>query len=430
VFRTIQWRITLPFVALVVATMLSLGVFLTDSVRSSRLEDLRSELESQARLVAEVSLPAFLASHPPQELALLADRVGGTIDSRITIVAPDGTVLADSQEDPSAMDNHGSRPEVKEAFTSGTGESTRYSATLEQNMMYFAVPIVAEGKVLGVSRVALPVTSVQASVNQVTASVVTATAAACGLVVVAAWFIARRTTGPLRDLTAAAQRISAGELDQKIAVSALDEPARLAHAFNEMSLSLRGMLDTISRDRARLVSMLNSMADGVIMTDAEGNILQANRAAERIFEVKNENAVGKPLIEVARDHEVSEMLEACLQENQEKSTQFEAATSRRFLRAIAVPVGGRDLSGAVVLFQDLTELRGLQTMRRELVGNISHEFRTPLAGIKAMVETLSDGALEDRRAARDFLPRIAAEVDRLTQLVTELTELSRIETGE
>ena len=121
--------------------------------------------------------------------------------------------------------------------------------------------------------------------------------------------------------------------------------------------------------------------------------------------------------------ELNDILKLCLKTGQEQTTQFESGTSNRFLRAIAIPITDDRPGGALVLVQDLTELRGLQTMRRELVGNISHDFRTPLAGIKAMVETLQGSAIDDKEVAKDFLGRIEAEVDRLTQMVAELTEL-------
>jgi two-component system phosphate regulon sensor histidine kinase PhoR len=166
------------------------------------------------------------------------------------------------------------------------------------------------------------------------------------------------------------------------------------------------------------------------MPDAGGDIVLANRAAGRLLGFKEENAGNKPAIEVVHDHEIDEVLKQCLNTGKEQSTQFESG-NRRFLRAIAVPLRNQGrLSGALILLQDLTELRSLQTMRRELVGNISHELRTPIAGIKAMADTLLSGAVDDKEAARDFLSRIESEADRLTQMVAELTQLSRIETGQ
>ena len=198
-----------------------------------------------------------------------------------------------------------------------------------------------------------------------------------------------------------------------------------------MSDNLNTTVATISTERTRLANILASMADGVIMTDADGNVVLANRAAGKLFGFNPESDVNKPVIEVVHDHEIDEILKQCLKTGAEQTTQFESGIAKRFLRAIAVPFNQQDkLGGVLVLLQDLTELRNLQTMRRELIGNISHELRTPIAGIKAMVETLKDGAINDKEAAGDFLARIESEVDRLSQIVAELTQLSRIETGE
>jgi two-component system phosphate regulon sensor histidine kinase PhoR len=424
VFRSIQWRITIPFVLLVLVIMGVLGGFLASSTRSSQMDNLRSQLESEARITAEASLPSFLSSDEEGNLDALAKKLGEEIDARVTIIARDGTVLGDSEEDPAGMENHSARPEFIDALNTGRGESTRYSTTLEQRMMYMAVPISYQGEILGVARVSLPLAAVESVVRRVTVSIIIATAAATVLVILAAWLIARLTTRPIRQLTAASRRITSGELGQKITVEARDEVGELAHAFNEMSARLKELVETISEDRARLATIMDNMADGVIMTDAEGNISLANRTAARLFNIKEPE--NKPLIEAVRDHEVDEVLKLCLKTARMQSVQFESGTSRRYLRAIAVPIA---TSGVLLLFQDLTSLRDLQTTRRELIGNISHEFRTPLAGIKAMVETLHDGAVDDEKTARDFLNRIDSEVDRLTQLVAELTELSRIETG-
>ncbi|OGN99441.1 MAG: hypothetical protein A2Y89_04990, partial [Chloroflexi bacterium RBG_13_51_18] len=337
----------------------------------------------------------------------------------------------DSLEDPATMENHATRPEVKDALASGIGESTRYSTTLQQQMMYVAVTINSQGKNLGIARVALPLTTVNSSVNHVTRTIILATVIITVMAILAAWLIARTTTRPIRQLTRAAHGIAAGQLGQQIIVPTKDEVGQLAQAFNEMSSNLNTTVETISTEKTKLTNILASMADGVIMTDADGNVVLANPAAGKLFGFKEEDAVNKPIIEVVRDHEVDEILKKCLKTGAEQTTQFESSIARRYLRAITVPVNKEKRSnGALLLVQDLTELRNLQTMRRDLVGNISHELRTPIAGIKAMTETLQDGAIDDKEAARDFLARIAGEVDRLSQIVAELTQLSRIETGQ
>ncbi len=423
-FRSIQWRLTFFFVLLIVVSMGALGVYLVSSTRNSQLDSLRSQLENEAKITAEASLPGFLGQDEDADLDALAKRLGEEIDARVTIIAVDGVVLGDSEEDPAFMENHANRPEVIDALATGVGESTRYSVTLGQEMMYLAVPISYQGEILGIARVSLALTTVESLAHRVTLSIIIAMAIAAVLVILAAWIIARITTGPIRDLTAASKRIGSGELGRKITIAAKDEVGELAHAFNEMSARLKESVEEISKDRARLATILDNMADGVIMTDTEGNVSLANQTAEKLFRVKE--VENKPLIEAVRDHEVDELLRLCLKTGQTQAVNYESGTSKRYLRAIAIPIAH---SGVLLLFQDLTELIKLQTTRRELIGNISHELRTPLAGIKAMVETLSGGAVDDKKAARDFLTRIDGEVERLTQLVSELTELSRIETG-
>ncbi len=378
-------------------------------------------------ITAEAALPLLRSGDSPDSLA---KELGNAIDSRITIIAPDGTVLGDSIEEPGKMENHSTRPEVKDALASGLGESTRYSTTTNKQMMYVAVPVTGEGKIYGISRVALPLTTVNSSVNHVTRTIILATVIITILAVLAIWLIARTTTRPIRRLTRAAQRIAAGQLGQKIAISTKDEIGQLAHAFNNMSANLKTTVDDISTEKTKLANILANMADGVIMTDADGNIILANPAAGNLFGFKEADAVNKPVIEIVHDHEVDEILKQCLKTGKQQSTQFEAEVTRRFLRAIALPLQhhGR-LYEVLVLLQDLTELKNLQTMRRDIVGNISHELRTPIAGIKAMVETLQNGAVDNRETAQDFLSRIQGEVDRLTQMVAEITQLSRIETG-
>lgn len=424
-FRGIQWRITAWFVLLTLVGMGSLGFFLVNHVGNAQLDSLRSRLEGETRATAEAARVGLLGGEG-LELQALADRLGSEIDARLTIMAPDGTVLGDSHEDATTMDNHSARPEVRDALAFGMGQSTRYSITLAQEMMYLAVPVYRRAEVLGIVRVALPLAEVEGAVARVTITVIAAMAITSFLVALAAWLLARSVARPIRALTRAVHRLTSGELRQRIEISSGDEAGDLARAFNTMARRLREMVETAADDRARLATVMNSMADGLIITDRDGNIITANTAAETFFGVTPASA-GTSLIEAVRDHEVTEVMRACLETGREQSTQFESGA--RFLRAIAQPLASERLSGSLLLFQDLTEMRGLQTMRRELVGNISHEFRTPLSGIKAMAATLRDGAMRDGEQAGDFLVRIESEVDRLTQLVSELTELSRIETG-
>ena len=247
------------------------------------------------------------------------------------------------------------------------------------------------------------------------------------LFLLVAFLITRMITGPIKRITKAADSIAAGNLDQQIPIMTNDEIGRLARAFNEMSQNLQTTMANIVDERSNLATVLANLTDGVVMTNSEESILLVNSAAERLFNCQETNVIGHTLIEVLHDYEIDEVVKKSISSGHEQNAQLESAG--RFLRVIVVPISPGRSSATLVLFQDLTELRNLQTMRRELIGNISHDLKTPIAGIKAMVETLQDGAINDKKAASDFLTRIEGEVDRLTHMVSEITELSRIESG-
>ncbi len=426
-FRSIQWRITISFILVVLIIMGILGAYLVNSTRTFQLDNLRSQLENEAMITAEASLSDFSSTDKAGNLDALAKKLGMETETRITIVALNGTVLGDSEEDTANMENHADRPEIVDALATGVGESTRYSTTLRQRMMYVAVPISYKDEIMGTARVSLPLTTVESLVHQVTISIIIAMVVATALVILTAWVIARITTRPIRRLTVAAKRITSGQLGQKIPIEAKDEVGELTRAFNEMSAKTKELVETISGERTRLATILDNMTDAIIMIDSEGTISLANRAAENLFNIKDVEK--KRLIEVVRDHEVDELLKLCVKTAGTQTVQYESGISKKYIRAIAIPVIHNALTSILLILQDLTELRNLQTTRRDVIGNISHEFRTPLAGIKAMVETLQDSAIDDKEAAGDFLARIEGEVDRLTQLVAELIELSRMETG-
>jgi two-component system phosphate regulon sensor histidine kinase PhoR len=266
-FRNIQWRITISFILVLLIIMGILGAYLVNSTRNSQLDSLRSQLENEARITAETSLPGLLNTDEENDLDTLAKKLGTEIETRVTIVALNGTVLGDSEEDPITMENHADRPEIVDALATGVGESTRYSTTLRQRMMYVAVPISYQDEILGVARVSLPLTIVESLVHQVTISIIIAMVVATALVIIAAWIIARITTRPIRRLTVASKRIASGQLGQKIAIEAKDEVGELTHAFNEMSAKTKELVETISGDRTRLATILDNMADAVVMID-------------------------------------------------------------------------------------------------------------------------------------------------------------------
>ena len=387
--RSLFWKIMVPAGLLVLLGMGALGIYLAVTMRNTEISNLEAQLTDEARLTANLSLSGFTGG---SDLDAIAKSVGNEIGTRITLIARDGTVLGDTLENPATLENHRNRPEVAAALSGEIGQAVRYSTTLRENMMYVAVPVTSNGQVVGVARTALPLTTVNRLVNSIVLTIIVAIGIAAIFVILATAFFSRMITTPVRQITAAAEEITSGEFGRQITVKTRDEIGRLGTAFNKMTGNLQKSIDQISDERNKLQTVLANMTDGVALVDAEGKIVLVNPTTETLFGAPEKEMIDRPLIEAVKDHEIDAVLKRCLAEHQVTSAQMETGIPKRFIRAIAVPLGEDKSSGALVLFQDLTELRTLQTMRRELVGNISHELRTPLAGIKIMVETLKDGA--------------------------------------
>jgi len=428
--RSIQWRIAFLYVLLILISLGALGFFLITYIEDKRIDDLRSQLEGEALLVGESSLKLIEDGATPSDIDALAGTLGEKIEARVTIVSNDGTVLGDSESLPDEMDNHFDRPEIQDALLEGFGTVTRYSETMQERMMYVAIPFGSNENIQGIARVSLPVAEVENSINQLITTIGLAMGITTIVAILVAIYLARLTARPIRVITNAAREISDGKIDQKIYVDSRDETAELAAAFNEMTQNLSTKIGDLYTETSKLSAVLNTMDDGVVMTDVEGAIVMANPAAGRLFEFIPEKVIGLNLIKVIPDHEVSDAFKVYLRTGQPQSCQIEQVPSGRLLWLIISGLSYHDAVGALFMFQDLSEISRLQTTRQKFIANISHELRTPLASIKAVTETLSEGLVSNPETAKMFLTKIDGEVDRMTQMVRELTELSRIETGQ
>jgi len=423
----LQWRLIIPLSLVIVVSMSLLGVLLARASVEDQTQILTERLAAEAALVA-VNVQPLLAEQPA--VNRLAKELGAAAGIRITLIDLSGVVIGDSHEDSLTMENHLFRPEVQDALETGYGESRRLSATTNQETLYIAIPIRdGNNQPQAVVRLSLPLSEVRALTNRSLAAAATGAGAALLIALAGSWIITRTVTRPVGELTRAVRETASGSLGHTVSRYGRGEIRELAVAFNTMSLKLGETINRLSQNSETLSAILSHITDGVLLTDASGNIVLSNRAAGAIFNFDENSAAGKSAVEVLRDHQAVELLRGCLMTGRGKTLQFESAVRQRLLYANVLPLPYGKSGGALLLLQDLTDILTLQTMRKELIGNISHEFLTPLAGIAAIAETLRDGALEDTPVARDFLAKILAETERLSQMVTELGELARIEGG-
>jgi two-component system phosphate regulon sensor histidine kinase PhoR len=429
-FSTIRWRIAVPYVALILLTMAGLLLYLSDLVRDAYLDQLRSELRAEALLVGNGLEPHLARGDLGEVIDPLVDHYAGIVDARVTVIGSDGIVLGDSYADWSQMDNHLLRPEVQEALSGPEGHVIRFSRTVGYEMMYVAVTVLSDDQVTGVVRVSLPLDRVEANVGRLRGTILSATALTALVSIFLALLIAERTAQPIRELTQVAKELGTGNLSARLFPTTRDEIGTLTQAFNQMTDRLRATIVTLTEERGRLAAVLETMADGALITDADGRVQLINPAAARILNADPDGALGRSFAQVARDHRIISLWQRCREQCEEQVAPIEVSQSEAFIQVIATPLWDADPPSCLVVLQDLTRIRRLETVRRDFISNISHELRTPLASLKALVETLQDGALEDPAAAQRFLSRMEAEVDAVTQMVRELLELSRIESGQ
>ncbi|GAP15244.1 PAS/PAC sensor signal transduction histidine kinase [Longilinea arvoryzae] len=424
---SIVYRIAVPYLILVTVILIALGAFLNNYMDKTYVDQLTVNQFASTRLFANQIAPVLDQGEPYPTLSDLTTQTSFLLNTRITVILPDGKVIADSERDPSTLENHLDRPEVKGAIGGQETSEVRYSDTLRTRLLYTATPIRLDGKVIGVARMAISLASIEAHTRQFRGIIFATAGVTALLVVLLAFGITYQTVQPLRSLTTAVARLESGKYVESIPGRRLDEIGRLSNAFNRMAAQISTQIKELSAERSKLSAVLATMSDGILIVNADGLVELINPAAERIFSISASESLGKTLAEVIRHHVIVDLWKKTQSTGEQQITSLETP-DRLILQAIATPLETDD-GRTLILLQDYTRMRRLETVRRDFISNVSHELRTPLASLKALTETVQETALDDPPAARRFLERMSVEIDNLTQLVQELLDLSRIESG-
>jgi len=412
--------------AIILAALLFGGILIEIEIRDwyqSHAEDELAALAAAARAAVERADPF----DGIEAIDALADRMAAGSDVRFTIVSETGQVQGDSTLGPAeiaALDNHLHRPEIEAAAAGERGVARRYSATRSTEMLYLAVPF-ERGPVRGFVRVSRPLDRVDRVVNRLRLYLVAGGLAALVTALALSAFASHLLSRTLRRLVARARELAAGER-RSITVETRDEFGGLADSLNRLSAEIERNLRELASERDRLAALLESMEDGVLAIDRDSNVTLINTAAAAMLGVA-QNPAGRLLLEVARVPALSTLVEQGRREGQ-AGVEFELG-SLRPRRILARASSLRTSGGMVLLLHDVTELRRLETVRRDFVANASHELRTPVSVVLANAETLLDGALEDVGQARSFVEAIRHNAVRLSRLIADLLDLSRIESG-
>jgi len=353
-------------------------------------------------------------------------------ETRITIIAADGRVLADSHYEISEMDNHRNRPEVVQAVRSNDfGNEIRYSETIGEKMLYYAVPINSDGEIIGILRTARPLSFIRGVLVEDIKSYLFFFVILAFITIILGWRLTYSIVKPLETVTETAEKISEGDLTQRIPVRKYNsEIEKLARMFNYMADELEDKVTEISQEKNRIEAILESMVDGVIAVDKDGEITLINPAASRIFNIEAEKIEGKDLLTTLFSHRIEMYLQRAFDTKKSIKREIKYKNpEQKIIQATFIPLLDEEdkITGGVIVLTDITELRKLETVRNDFVANVSHELRTPLTSIVGYLDTLLESDVEDPEIRNKFLKIIKEEADRLSILIKDLLNLSEIE---
>ena len=429
----LPWKLTLVFCSSVIIGLFLGYLYLNVHLKSYLDNNLQNTIKKQLILTKD-----FLETHLNDKGELadaqpLAIRIGKELGLRVTILDPQGVVIGDTDLTSAQLkkvENHLSRPEVQDALKNSFGASKRYSYTVKKYLLYMAVPL-EKGKIAGFVRLAVPLSDIvllQAKPQKIVGlAIAMIFLLSLGFTVLVSVYVSR----PLAEMVRIAQAMAKGDFSKKPSVYSKDELGELSRALTNMSDEIKNKIERIKQEGAKFDAVLSSMFEGIIVTNEKEEIILMNPSVRKLFFI-DVNPEGRKPIEVIRNSAVQDIVDKLLKDKKRLISEELIITQpeEKILKVNGVPIiRGGVLEGAVLVFHDITEVRRLEKVRQDFVANVSHEIRTPIASIKGYAETLLEGALEDKKNAREFIQIIYQDSNRLASLINDLLDLLRIESG-
>lgn len=419
-------KLLLGSLLLILGAVLLLDGLLTRYTAQRELRHAQMDLAARAQILA-----AELQELSPEMLSGWVNSSRARAGARLTVIAPDGKVLADSDQQAERMDNHRDRPEVQEALAGRVGSASRYSETLDRDMVYLAMPVRVQDQPGYVLRLAVPAEQVDRAVAEVRWRILEVSLAAALLALGAAFILARSLNRRIQQLQRFAEGLVDARFEQELPLGPRDEIGALARSLNRMARQLRDMWERLRLEAARREAILSGMVEGVLAVNHELCVVFCNETFARAVRATYPVPDRLPVLELVRDPALIEALAKVLVENAplKLRAQLAAAEGRTFEVHIS-PLELASGRGAIAVLHDITDLERLERVRRDFVANVSHELRTPLAAIQGYAETLLNGGLEDQQNNRRFVEIIKAHAARLNNIASDLLALSELESAD
>ncbi len=434
------WQIYLPILFVMIASVAAFTWYASESFNSFFLTQKEADLTLRAQLIRDQITPLYL-SGDHYALEKLCKRIGTNLSTRLTIVDPVGKVVIDSEEDPVIMDNHVDRSEIIQALEGGIGSSIRFSRTLSRDMLYVAIPVVEKGSasdssiIKGILRLSISVAAIDRAIEGIHYRILFGSLA---LILIAALIIltvSRTVSQPLEEMRTVAEGVAEGNFDKTFSFTrswnVSIEVSELAAAMTKMADQLGERFETITSQRNELKAVFSSMVEAVLVVDNSERLISANSAAAKFLHMALSGMEGLKVDKALKNKDLVRFVRETM--NQQEPLEEEIIT-REGIGDVHLHVNGTPLIdqdsnivGSIIVLNDVTRLRKLENIRKDFVANVSHELRTPITTIKGFIETLRDGALDDRREAERFIEIILKNADRLNAIVEDLLTLSKIE---
>ena len=387
------------------------------TIKSYYLNTLTNDLKDLCVAIDPQALSLIKSNNFP-ELDRFVKKLDVQTHKRITIIDVNGAVIADSEKDPKTMPNHGNRPEVMKAISSEMGTSIRYSTTVQEDMLYMALPIKDNGRTIGVVRASMFLKDVNALLKSIIRHISYITLVVLIFSLIFAFMFSRNLSVPIGKLKDAAQKIASGDFNIKVTLDSKNELRDLAGSFNYMANKINDLFSELSQRKDELATVINSIMEGLLVIDTSGKIKFSNDSFKTIMQ--NRNIEGRFYWEVVRINGFKELIENTKSKQVTYTGEVEILDRSYSISIVPIATSKEYL----VVLHDITDIKNLETKKKELIANVSHELRTPLTAIKGFVETLED---ETTQEGKRYLGVINKHTERLISIVEDLLLLSQLE---
>lgn len=424
-------RLVFSLLFLTVVSLTVLGFYLLHFFYSENLQNKTNELTINGRIIETAIAGLLQENASAEELHDKIQQISSASDLRITIVDPGGKVIADSSEPAENLDNHLSRQEVQAALQTGAGRSIRYSDTLLENMLYVALPVWQDGKLLAIVRTASSLTPLENSYAHIRHAVFFAQCASALTAILFGFWLAWREIRPIQQMTATAQEITNGNLAKRVHIHTDDELQVLAQTINNLTNNLSQKIKEAQSETHKLALILENMDNAVMLLDEQGNITTANRQAYHLFRLTPDlmrkhsiNAIGNTLL--------SSTAQEVLQSGEARSITFhiKLKSQEKTFAVFFAPFRQDDANAVLSVFHDISMLQEVADRQAKFVANAAHELATPLTSICGFAETLLDTDLKDAALNKKFITIIYKESQRMSRLIKDLLQLAKLDSKE